>query len=47
MIRKVGSKFVLYTRDGKRRLGTHATRAQAEAQERAVEASKARSKRRP
>lgn len=40
MIRKVGDKYVLFTKDGKKRLGTHPTRAKAEAQERAVEASK-------
>ncbi len=36
MIRKVNGKYVLYTADGKRRLGTHATRGEALAQERAV-----------
>ncbi len=40
VIRKRGSKYVLMTRDGSRRLGTHATRAEALAQERAVEAHK-------
>ena len=46
MIRKRGSKFVLYTsrpdsKTGKRRaLGTHASRSKAEAQERAVQARK-------
>jgi hypothetical protein len=45
MIKKVGKKWVLYTKDGKRRLGTHSTRAKAAAQERAVKASKHSKKR--
>lgn len=40
MIRKVGDKWVLFTKDGSRRLGTHATEADALAQERAVEVGK-------
>lgn len=40
MIKKVGSKWVLYTHDGKKVLGTHPTREEALAQERAVQASK-------
>ncbi len=40
MIRKVAGKYVLFTADGKRRLGTHSTRKEALAQERAVQASK-------
>jgi predicted double-glycine peptidase len=40
VIRKVGGKFVLFTADGSRRLGTHPSRASAERQERAVQASK-------
>lgn len=43
MIRKVGSKWVLFTKDGSKRLGTHDSKAEAEAQERAIEASKHRS----
>lgn len=42
MIRKEGDKYVLYTKDGSRKLGEHGTRAGAEAQERAVEANKNR-----
>lgn len=42
MIRKRGKKFYLYTHDGKRILGRHATREQAVAQERAINISKAR-----
>jgi hypothetical protein len=40
IIRKVRGKYVLFTADGKRRLGTHNTRKEALAQERAVQASK-------
>ncbi len=40
MIRRVGEKWALYTRDGKRRLGTHDSKADALAQERAIETSK-------
>jgi hypothetical protein len=40
MIRQAGGKWVLYTADGKRRLGTHGSRAGALAQERAIEANK-------
>lgn len=36
MIKKSGNKWVLYTKDGKRKLGTHATREEAVKQERAV-----------
>ena len=42
MIRKVGSKFVVYPKAGGERLGTHSTKAAAERQLRAIEASKAR-----
>ena len=42
MIRKVGRSYVLYPRHGGKRLGTHPTRAAAEAQERAIWASKRR-----
>lgn len=45
IIRKVDGKFVLFTRDGKRRLGTHDTYAEAAAQEKAIEISKRRSRR--
>lgn len=40
MIKKSGNKWILYTKDGKRKLGTHATRAEALAQEKAVHANK-------
>jgi len=40
MIRKEGDKYVLRTRDGKRVLGRHGTRKDAEAQERAIQARK-------
>jgi len=40
MIRKVGSKFVLYAKRTGKRLGTHTTRAGAEKQERAIQARK-------
>lgn len=42
MIRKKGSRFVLYTADGSRVLGTHPTKEAAEAQESAINISKAR-----
>ena len=42
MIRKQGNKYVLYTSDGSRVLGTHESRTQAEAQERAIKLSKLR-----
>lgn len=40
MIKKVGKKFELKTSDGSRKLGTHASRASALRQERAIQASK-------
>lgn len=40
MIKKIGSRYCLYTKDGSRKLGCHGTRAEAVAQERAVEAAK-------
>ena len=40
MIRKEGSRWILYTRDGKRVLGRHGTKKEAEAQERAIQARK-------
>lgn len=42
MIKHVGSKWVLFTKDGSRRLGTHDTEDEAIKQERAIEASKHR-----
>ena len=39
MIKKQGDKFVLYTKDGTRILGTHHTRSQAVAQEMAIKLS--------
>jgi hypothetical protein len=42
MIVHSGSKWILYTSDGKRVLGKHPSKEAAEAQERAIEASKAR-----
>ena len=41
MIKKVGSKFQLWTADGKRPLGKAGTRAAALAQERAIKARQA------
>ena len=40
VIKQEGEKWVLYTSDGKRVLGTHDTKEKAEAQERAIQASK-------
>ena len=40
MIRKEGDKYILYTKDGKRRLGVHDTRKDAERQERVIEMQK-------
>lgn len=40
VIEQRGSKWVLLTKDHSRVLGTHASRAAAEAQERAIEANK-------
>lgn len=40
MIRKEGSRWILYTKDGKRVLGRHRTKKEAEAQERAIQARK-------
>lgn len=36
MIRKTGSKYTLYSKDGKKKLGTYATRAGAVKRERQV-----------
>jgi hypothetical protein len=41
-VRKIGSKYVLYTKDGSQRLGTHDSKEEAEAQEHAIQISKAR-----
>lgn len=41
-IRRRGNKFVLLSKTGGRVLGTHTTRAEAEAQESAINISKAR-----
>jgi hypothetical protein len=40
MIVKEGNKWVLYTKDGRRKLGTHKTKKDAQAQERAINAQK-------
>jgi hypothetical protein len=40
MIRKEGRQFVLFSKDGNRRLGTFKTRAEAEARERKILAVK-------
>jgi hypothetical protein len=42
MIKKVGKKWVLFTHDGKRILGRHTTKEQAQKQEAAINISKAR-----
>lgn len=42
MIRKVGSKYNVYDSSGKKKLGSHSTRAKALAQLRAIEVSKKR-----
>ena len=36
MIKKVGSKWVLFTKSGKRKLGTHTSKAAAQRQEKAI-----------
>ena len=41
MLKKEGSKWVVYDSKGKRKLGTHETREKAVAQIAAIEASKA------
>mgnify|MGYP000704000803 CR=1 FL=1 len=40
VIKKEGDKWVLYSSDGEKRLGTHDTREEAEAQERAIQMNK-------
>lgn len=42
VIRKEGSKWVLYSKDGNRVLGRHDTKKEAEAQETAINISKAK-----
>jgi len=44
MIKKIGNKFVLFNKAGTKRLGTHPTRAQAVAQEQAIEIAKHKKK---
>ena len=45
MIRKQGSQYVLYTKDGSRVLGRHNSRDAAEKQEKAIKASERKKKR--
>lgn len=42
MIKRQGKVWVLYTRDGKKRLGTHPSKASAQAQETAINIAKAK-----
>lgn len=42
MIKKVRNHYILFTQDGSKVLGTHGSRAEAEAQETAINISKAR-----
>lgn len=44
MIRKEGKKWILYSRDGSKRLGIHPSKEKAAAQERAINYSKAKRK---
>lgn len=44
MIKKQGDKYILYTKDGSKKLGEHDTRRQALAQEVAIEISKHKKK---
>ena len=44
MIRKVGSMYYLYTKDGKRILGRHKSHAAAKRQEVAIKIAKAKRK---
>lgn len=39
-IKKQGSQYVLYNKAGTKKLGTHPSKAKAEAQERAIQANK-------
>ena len=43
MIRKEGDKYVLYSSDGKKKLGEHKTKKDALRQERAIQALKNKS----
>lgn len=45
MIKKIGSKFVLFNKAGTKKLGSHPTRAQAVAQEQAINIAKHKRKR--
>ena len=40
MIKKQGDSYILYTKDGKKKLGTHKSRKGALAQERAIWANR-------
>lgn len=40
MIRKQGNKWILYTKDGSKKLGEHTSRKDAEKQEAAIHISK-------
>ena len=42
MVKRVNGRWILYTKNGKRILGRHTTRAQAEAQEAAININKAK-----
>ena len=42
MIKKEGEKYILYTSDGKRKLGTHHSHADAARQEAAIKISEAK-----
>jgi hypothetical protein len=42
MIKKEGKKFVLYSSDGSKKLGSHSSRGDAKRQEMAIQISKAR-----
>ena len=42
MIKKEGEKWILYTKDGSKKLGTHDSEGDAKKQEAAIEASKHR-----
>ena len=44
MIRKQGFKFVLYTKDGKKKLGEYSTRQEAEKREQQIKFYKAKTK---
>ena len=44
VIKKEGSKWVLYNKKGTKKLGTHSTKKEAEAQEAAINISKAKRK---